>query len=241
MRVLIADDEAFARDRLRQLLAAHPQCEVVGEADNGTTAVQLTTSLKPDVLFLDVQMPGASGLDVAARLPGPQPAIVFCTAFDQYAVDAFELNAVDYLLKPVSRARLAQSLQRLFPPSAASTDGDSCLQQPHKSRFLVKTGSHYVVVPTLRIAFFETVDGLTRLTTGDGHNHWLDVSLQDLEAQVDPARFFRISRNAIISVSEVLEVHPLPGGSAEVALKRGIRFEVSRRRVRAFLSALEQT
>ena len=113
MRVLIADDEAPARTRLRQMLAAHPDVEIAGEAETGAQAMELAAELKPDLLLLDIQMPGSTGIDVAACLPEPRPHIIFCTAFDQYAVDAFELHAVDYLLKPISRARLAQALDRV--------------------------------------------------------------------------------------------------------------------------------
>src|SRR5437763_7292678 len=112
MRILIVDDEAPARARLRQMLAELPDIEIAGEAETGVDAMQLASEAKPDVLLLDIQMPGCSGLDVAACL-SPRPHIVFCTAFDQYAVDAFELNAVDYLLKPISRARLTQALDRI--------------------------------------------------------------------------------------------------------------------------------
>src|ERR1044071_6724423 len=113
MRILIADDEAPARAHLRQMLSAHADVEIAGEAETGVQAMQLASELQPDVMLLDIQMPGSSGIDVAASLPEPRPHIIFCTAFDQYAVDAFELQAVDYLLKPVSRARLAQSLDRV--------------------------------------------------------------------------------------------------------------------------------
>src|SRR5438270_8270250 len=113
MRVLIVDDEQPTRLRLRQLLAAHPDVEVAGEAENGTQAMERVAGLRPDVVLLDIQLPGASGIDVAACLPEPRPYIVFCTAYDQYAVEAFELHAVDYLLKAVARARLAEVLQRL--------------------------------------------------------------------------------------------------------------------------------
>lgn len=236
MRVLIADDEPFARDRLRQLLLAHPEFELIAEAGNGAEALRLTASLKPDLLFLDIQMPGTSGLDVAACLPLPRPAIIFCTAYEQHAVDAFELQVVDYLLKPVSRARLAQSLQRLTaePPPPTHT------APAWLNRFLVRTGDHYTVVPAAQVCCFEAIDGLTRLSTLDGHHHWIDLSLQELDAQLDPRRFYRISRNAILWLGDILELHPLPGGAAEAVLRRGARFEVSRRRYRGLVSAIEK-
>src|SRR5690348_6860041 len=110
LRVMIVDDEAPARVRLKQMLAAHSGVEVIAEAETGVEAMEKTVEHKPDLLLLDIQMPGATGIDIAASLPEPRPFIVFCTAYDQHAVDAFELHAVDYLLKPISRARLAQAL-----------------------------------------------------------------------------------------------------------------------------------
>ncbi len=236
MRVLIADDEPFARDRLRQLLLAHPTFELIAEAESAAEAIRLASSLQPGLLFLDIQMPGTSGLDVAACLPHPRPAIIFCTAYEQHAVDAFELQAVDYLLKPVSRARLAQALQRLNaePPLAAPP------LPTYLTRFLVRTGSHYTVVPAAQVCCFEAIDGLTRLTTLDGHHHWIELSLQELDGQLDPRRFYRVSRNAILWVGDILELHPLPGGAAEAVLRRGGRFEVSRRRYRGLVGAIEK-
>ena len=215
VRILIADDEEPARERLRQMLAAHPGVEIVAEAASGTEAMALAAQHQPDLLLLDIQMPGGTGLDVAACLPAPRPAIIFCTAYDQHAVEAFELHAVDYLLKPVSRARLAQALSRV-PKRAPDEALDHVVRsQPERlSRFLVRNGQHYAVVPAQKAAYFESVDGLTRLVTDTGQSYWLDPPLQELETRVDPARFFRISRGALISLNAVAEVHPLPGGAA---------------------------
>src|SRR3954454_19807948 len=113
MRALLVDDEAPARERLRRLLGEVPDVEIAGEAEDGERAMAEIARLAPDVVFLDIQMPGCTGMEVAASLPSPRPHIVFCTAFDEYAVDAFELSAVDYLLKPVNRARLARALDRV--------------------------------------------------------------------------------------------------------------------------------
>src|SRR5512133_2194510 len=144
MRVLIADDEAPARARLRQLLAAHGDVEIVAEAETGTQAMDLAAEHKPDLLLLDIQMPGCTGIDVAACLPEPRPHVVFCTAFDQHAVDAFELNAVDYLLKPISRARLAQALDRARSSTPQQQTAVNRAGRP--ARFLVKSAAHYIVV-----------------------------------------------------------------------------------------------
>ena len=114
IRTLVVDDEEPARVRLRQLLSAIPEVEVIGDAEDGVQALERISELTPDLVLLDIQMPGCSGLEVAASLGRPRPAIIFCTAYDQYAVDAFELHAVDYLLKPVNRARLGAALERVL-------------------------------------------------------------------------------------------------------------------------------
>lgn len=233
MRVLIVDDEAPARVRLRHMLATHPGVEVVGEAENGVQAMDMAEQLKPDLILLDIQMPGSSGLDVAAALAEPRPRVIFCTAYDQHAVDAFELNAVDYLLKPVSRARLAQALERVRVGPAP--EFDRVLRGPR--RFLVKSGSHYTVVGEERVLYFASEEGLTRLVA-EGAQYWMDPTLNELEQRLDPVRFFRASRAALINLNAVAEVFPMPGGSGEVLLKNGTRLEVSRRRFRDLLDAL---
>jgi two-component system LytT family response regulator len=242
IRVLIVDDEAPTRVRLRQMLAAHPDVEVLGEAETGVQAMEMAAQLRPDVILLDIQMPGSSGLDVAACLPKPRPHVVFCTAFDQYAVEAFELHAVDYLLKPVGRTRLAQTLDRIRSlPGAQAGEAalDEAIRRRHSApaRFLVRSGSHYLVVPEARVLYFGTEGSLTRLVAESGQ-YWMDPSLNELEQRLDPSRFFRISRAALLHLNAVTEVVPVTGGAGEVVLKNGQRLDVSRRRFRDLLEAL---
>ena len=209
--------------------------------------MELATQLRPDLILLDVQMPGCSGMDVAACLPHPRPHIIFCTfctAFDEYAVDAFELHAVDYLLKPISRARLALALSRVrslagAPPEAA-LDSAVRSRRPGPARFLVRSASHYLIVGEARVLYFSSEDGLTRLV-GDSAQHWMDPTLNELEERLDPRRFFRVSRAALINLNAVTEVIPMPGGSGEVVLKNGQHLEVSRRRFRDLLHTLERS
>jgi two-component system, LytTR family, response regulator len=234
MRVVIVDDEAPARTRLRQLLTAHPDVEIVGEADTGVRAMEIAAQVKPEVLLLDIQMPGCSGIDLAASLGEPRPHVIFCTAYDQHAVDAFELHAVDYLLKPISRARLAQALDRV----RSAAPQPSPLRSAGPARFLVRSAAHYQVIGESRVLYFCSEDGLTKLV-GESGQFWMDPTLNDLEQRLDPARFFRISRAAVIHLSAVTEVHPMPGGSGEVLMKNGQRLEVSRRRFRDLIQALE--
>jgi two-component system LytT family response regulator len=241
IRVLIVDDEAPARTRLRQLLASHADVEIAGEAETGVQAMERVAELRPDAMLLDIQMPGSSGIDVAACLPEPRPHVIFCTAYDQHAVDAFELHAVDYLLKPISRARLGEALDRVRSLSAgvreSTIDHAVRAQATAPARFLVKNAAHYLVVGEARVLYFASEDGLTRLVADNGQ-YWMDPTLNELEQRLAPDRFCRISRAALISLGAVAEVHPLPGGSGEVVLKGGQRLEVSRRRFRELLEAL---
>ncbi len=238
MRVVIADDEAPARQFLRRLLTSHTDVEVVGEAEDGTEVIRQVATAKPDVLFLDIQMPGGNGLEVAAGLMKHRPAIVFCTAYEQHAIEAFELEAVDYLLKPVSRSRLAQALDRIRRIDPAHPIPKA---QERLSQFLARRGGHLVVIPASKAAYFESVDGLTKIVTVTGEAYWMDSPLQVLEQRLEAQRFFRVSRNALINLNEVAEVHPLPGGSAELRLRGGPRLEVSRRRYRSLLEIIEKS
>jgi two-component system LytT family response regulator len=242
IRILIVDDEAPTRSRLRRLLAAHADIEVAGEAENGVQAMEMTARLRPEAILLDIEMPGSSGIDVAACLPKPRPHIVFCTAYDQYAVEAFELHAVDYLLKPVGRARLADALDRLRA-LPATPDGETALDRVTAGRrsgplrFLVRRGAHYLVVGEARVLYFGSEGSLTRLIADDGQ-YWMDPSLNELDRRLDPTRFFRISRAAIVNLNAVQEVVPDAAGAGDVVLKNGARLEVSRRRFRELLQIL---
>jgi len=242
LRALIVDDEAPARSRLRQMLGSQPDIAIAGEAGTGVQAMEQASQLKPDLILLDIQMPGCSGIDVAACLPEPRPHIIFCTAYDQHAVDAFELHAVDYLLKPISRARLAQALDRVRAlaagPREAALDQTVRSQRTGPARFLVRNAAHYIVVGEGRVLYFASEEGLTRLV-GESGQYWMDPTLNELEQRLDPARFLRISRAHLVNLNAVTEVFPLPGGSGEVLMKNGHRLEVSRRRFRDLLEALE--
>jgi two-component system LytT family response regulator len=241
IRALLVDDEDIARERLRQLLSSIADLEVIGEAADGEEAIQKTVELQPDLLLLDIQMPGVSGLEVAACLPRPRPKIVFCTAFDTYAVKAFELHAVDYLLKPVSLHRLAQAIERIRrrAPNDADDDVDRLTRAvPGASaRLLARCGGRYKVVPQREVLYFSSEGGLTRLHTRD-RAHVLEPTLSDLEERLDAALFFRLSRATIVNLESVTEVRPLIGGTADVVLTNGATLEVSRRRVRELLERL---
>ncbi|HEY2934343.1 MAG TPA: LytTR family DNA-binding domain-containing protein [Acidobacteriota bacterium] len=244
IRALLVDDEQPARERLRQLLRFFEDVEIVSEAEDGEQAIEKTVEFQPDLLFLDIQMPGCSGMEVVASLPAPRPKIIFCTAYDQYAIDAFELYAIDYLLKPVSRARLAQALERVRQESSSDTERmlDNATQPSRggTKRFLAKRGSKFRVVPQDEVVYFASEEGLTKLCTQDQH-YWMEPTLTDLEGRLDAATFCRISRSTIVNLNTIHEVLPLPGGHAEVLLKNGIRLEVSRRRLKDLLNRFEGT
>lgn len=231
IRALLVDDEALARDRLRRLLAEAADIEIVGEASDGAEAMERIDELKPSVVFLDIQMPGCTGLEVAAALSDPRPQIVFCTAYDRYAIDAFELHAVDYLLKPINRARLAQALARVRAGTVAPPLDAALRAAAPVKRFLARKGNRFRVVAATDVLAFVSENGLTKLlATGD--HYWLSPTLSELEARLDAAQFCRISRAAIVNLDAVHELTPATGGHGELTLRDGTRLEVSRRRFR---------
>jgi len=241
MNVLLADDELLARTRLRKLLAAYDDVVVVGEAGDGEEAIRQVAALRPDAVFLDIRMPGADGIEVVRSLGSRRPRIVFCTAFDEYAIQAFELHAVDYLLKPVTRARLAVCIEHLRRIPAA--EWDVAVERIAGSaagatRFLARCGAKYRVVGQHDVEYFSFEDGLTVLHTAAARFP-MDPTLNVLERRLDPHRFFRISRGVIVRLDAVLDVAPLVGGYGEVHLRSGKRFSVSRRRFRKLLQELE--
>ena len=241
IRTLIVDDEQPARDRLRRLLAEFQDVEIAGEAADGEEAMERIAAIRPSVVFLDIQMPGASGLEVAASLAEPRPHVIFCTAFEQHAVDAFELHAIDYLLKPVSRARLDKALDRVRQSGLPNPGLDRLAGSGGSApaRFLARTGTTYRVVPAREVLAFVSEDGLTKLVAA-GQHYWMNPTLNELEGRLDPRRFFRISRAAIVNLDAVKEVEPDAGGHGDVVLRDGSRLEVSRRRFKELTERLSR-
>ena len=246
IRTLLVDDEQPARERLKQLLAAHPDVEIVGEAEDGVQAAERIAELTPDLVLLDIQMPGASGLDVVASLGKERPAVIFCTAYDQYAVDAFELSALDYLLKPVNRARLAAALDRVRMSASAKTPArDRALEKLTQSqglaptRFLARRGARFRVVPATEVVAFTFIDGITHLLTATDQLS-MQPSLASLARRLDARQFFQVSRTAIVRLDAVKEAKPFSDGNGEIVLANGQTMVVARRRWRALLDQLEQ-
>ena len=243
IRTLIVDDEQPARDRLRQLLTGESEVEIVGEAQDGIEAIERVAELAPDLVLLDIQMPGCSGLEVVASLARPRPAIIFCTAFDQYAVDAFELHAMDYLLKPVNRARLHAAIERVH--DQRRSDREHQLDHVTRSdatapaRFLARKGARFRVVSRQEVIAFTFQEGLTRLHT-PAEQLWMQPTLAALARRLDADSFFQVSRNAIVSLDAVREAKPYPDGTGEVILSTGLTLPVTRRRWRLLMERLER-
>ncbi|MGD9906124.1 MAG: LytR/AlgR family response regulator transcription factor [Vicinamibacterales bacterium] len=245
LRALVVDDEAPARARLTQLLVERGDIEVVGEAEDGVDALERIQALAPDVVFLDIQMPGCSGLDVAASIGAPPPAVIFCTAFDQHAVDAFELQAVDYLLKPVTRARLDAALGRVLRPAAPEPGAGADPGPPPSSaagapsRFLARRGARFHVVPAADVVAFSFDDGQTRLHTATDHL-WMQPTLAQLVRRLDPQQFFQVSRAVVVRLDAIREAKPNSDGTGQIVLSNGTAVDVSRRRWRPLLDQLER-
>jgi two-component system LytT family response regulator len=227
MRALIVDDERLARLELRRLLAAHPEVEIVGEARDGNEARELIRKLSPDLLFLDIQMPGMTGFELLESLD-EVPQVIFTTAYDEYAIKAFEVNALDYLMKPVPPARLAAALARVRPVSEA----------PRLEQVFVRDGGRCWIVRLPEIFLLESEGNYTRLYFGH-ERPLIRRSLNALEAQLDPAMFFRADRKQILNLKWIEKVEVAISGGLLVTLRGGRTVEMSRRqsaRLREVLS-----
>ena len=227
MKAIIIDDERLARAELRRLLAAHSEIEIAGEACNGDEALTLIAQTSPDLLLLDVQMPGLTGFDVLERLD-EIPQVIFTTAYDAYAIKAFEVNALDYLMKPIAPARLAGALAKVRPRS-----GPTRLE-----RVFVRDGDRCWIVALPDIFLLESEGNYTRVHF-NGHHPLIRRSLNALEAQLDPAMFFRANRQEILNLKWIDKVDLGVAGGLSVTLRGGRAVEMSRRqsgRLREILS-----
>ena len=225
MRVLIVDDERLARAELRRLLATHPGVELVGEAANAAEAAQQVAALQPDLLLLDVQMPGGSGFDLLDTLDDA-PEVIFTTAFDQYTLQAFEASALDYLMKPIAPPRLAAALDR-----AAARLGMAPSPGNTPRKLFIRDGERCWFVRLEDIRLFESEGNYTRLYFDDARP-LLARSLLQLERRLDPQQFFRASRRHIVNLAAVRGVDNDDGGGLTLRLD-GMQVEVSRRRAAA--------
>jgi two-component system LytT family response regulator len=240
MKALLIDDERLARNELRRLLAAHPDIEIIGEAVDVEDAVQKIETLKPALLFLDVQMPGADGFSLLERLEPPLPAVIFTTAYDEFAVKAFEFNALDYLLKPVDPNRLVAALERLRQrETAAASDGHPAgtSRLALEDKVFVREGDRCWFVPVKNIRLLESEGNYTRLHFDDNKPQ-LFRSLTAMEERLDPRNFFRANRKQVINLTWVEGIEPWFSGGLLVKLKGGLKVELSRRQAQDFRERL---
>ena len=234
LRALVVDDEPVARRRLKTLLESE-KVEVIGECETGEQAIEAIEQLRPDVVFLDVQMPGLDGFDVVDALePGRHPDIVFVTAYDRYAVRAFDVHAVDYLLKPFERGRLRKALERLAARSDAREAGrrvhaavDSVRAQQPLRRVLIKTSGRIYAVRVEDIDYIEAAGHYLELHTG-ATTHLVRDTIGALEARLDPSRFVRIHRSVMVNIDRIRELQPAFHGEFVVSLHTGHRLRCSR-------------
>ncbi len=254
LRVLVADDEPLARSGVAALLRQDPDLTVVGECGDGASAVEAIGRLRPDLVLLDVQMPELDGFEVLQRLePGELPAIIFVTAYDKFAVEAFEVHALDYLVKPFDDARFAEAIGRAKKAIRGARAGEGAerlsglLEQlaggapggRWLGRIVVKTGGRVVLVRTEDIDWIEAADYCVKLHV-EGKVHVLRESLQALEQRLDPARFFRIHRSGIVNLDRVTELQPFFKGEHIVVLQDGSKLKLSRGRRRELETRLAQ-
>ncbi len=218
MKALVVDDEPLARRELRRLLGEIPAVEVIGEAANIDEARSAIERLSPDLVFLDIQMPGGTGFDLLTQLERV-PRIVFTTAYDQYAVKAFEVNALDYLLKPIEPERLAAALQK-FP-------------SPPLEQLFIRDGHRCWFVPLREVSTFNAEGNYVRLLWGK-ERPLLGRSLTAVSSMLDPARYFRANRAQIVNLEFIEQVTPGEGGRLHLRLRDGQEVEVSRRQTRLF-------
>jgi two-component system LytT family response regulator len=243
LRVVLADDERPARAVLGELLRGFEDVELLGEAANGAEAVTAIERLAPDLALLDLEMPEVDGLAVARLLPpGRGPLVAFVTAYDEYAVEAFEVNAIDYLLKPVSRTRLRETLDRardrLKQPDwrreqarhldAATARYEAAARPAYLERIPIRRREEILLLPIEQVASIVAEGELLRITTLRNETHVITYPLSALESRLDPARFVRLSRGTLASLRAIVRFNPLPGGTYVAVLANHQELHVSR-------------
>lgn len=241
IRALVVDDEDLARIALRRVLEPERDIEIVGEAANGLEAIEKIGELRPDLVLLDIEMPGFDGFEVVQQLNDP-PAIVFVTAYDEYAVRAFEANAIDYLLKPVQPERLARALERVRQRMRSSEHGGRVKEVARERsgpvrRIAARRGKRIVIVPLREVIRVEIEDKLVFAVTA--HDRLLvEKTISELEAILEPSGFLRISRGELVNLEMVKELVPWFSGTWRVKLANGEERDVSRERARQLKEAM---
>ncbi len=247
LRIVIADDERPAREFLKNVLREFENVSLVGEAKNGAEAVEIIKENKPDLALLDLQMPEMSGLEVVKNLPENNlPFVAFVTAYDEFAVRAFEINAIDYLLKPVEKSRLEETLQRTFERlgqsenfqnqtaklKSAVENYEQTVSVEKLERIPVKKRGEILLVPVSEIASVVADGELLHITTEKNQRYVINFRLKDLEARLDAEKFVRLSRGALANLEMFEKIAPMPGGIYQITLKNGQEISTSRQQSR---------
>ena len=235
IQAIIADDEVLARQKLRHLLEDEKDVEIVGEGATAQETIELAHLTEPDLILLDIQMPGMDGFDVVSALCSGKeaicPRIIFTTAFDQYALRAFEINAVDYLLKPFTRERLHQAMQRVREQLALQGDGMRPAKQsdePYTTRIVFKSRGRILFLPITDIRWIGAEENYVRICT-DRENHLLRETMANFESRLDPKSFIRVHRSAIVNLQYVKEIRTDSlEGESFVLMQDGQKVPVSR-------------
>ncbi|MCS6244965.1 MAG: response regulator transcription factor [Opitutus sp.] len=243
MKALLIDDERLARAELRTLLAAFPDIEIAGEAANATEALKLIPKLAPDLLFLDIEMPGRTGFDLLDALPGPHPHIVFVTAYNEFALRAFEVNALAYLMKPVNPARLSAALERVRTRVAATPAPTDTETEPpgaplrEDDQVFVRDGDRCWFIPVREISLLEAEGNHTRLHFRD-QRALLYRTLGSMEERLPASLFVRANRGQLINRTFVDKIEPWFSGGLKASLRGGSEVEFSRRQAQVFRERL---
>ncbi|WP_221393272.1 LytTR family DNA-binding domain-containing protein [Dyadobacter sp. NIV53] len=238
MRTLIVDDERLARNELKRLLEPYTKIEIVGEAANADEALIMIEELQPELLFLDIQMPGRNGFELLAAIEGKSPEVIFTTAYDEYAIKAFEFNALDYLLKPIDNERLKDTIHRIEENQALPDVHPSTQERAEKilgetDQVFVKDGEKCWFVKLGKIRLFESMGNYVRLHFDDQKPLVLK-SLNNLEERLDPNTYFRANRKHIINLHWIEKIEPWFSGGLLVTLQGGDKIEISRRQAIRF-------
>ncbi|HKP76321.1 MAG TPA: LytTR family DNA-binding domain-containing protein [Longimicrobiaceae bacterium] len=237
-RVAIVEDEPIARLGLRRMLEAVPGATLVGEAASGPEAVRLLRETEPEIVFLDVNLPGGDAFDVLARASlGVPPATVLVTAFEEYAVRAFEVGVVDYLLKPFDERRFLRSWERAVSARLSATSADGRAVAPAEPRLLLRKDGRVHAVALAEVAWIEAADNYVRVHAAAGRFMWR-TPLRQVAGRLVANGFVQISRSALVNLRYVEHLLPLDSGEGRVLLKGGIELQVSRRFRAAFQAAL---
>jgi two-component system, LytTR family, response regulator len=236
IHAVVADDEVLARQKLRQLLSEDRDVEIVGESATALETIELVRATNPELLFLDIHMPGMDGFDVIAALAnegdGPAPRVIFTTAYDQYAVRAFEVNAVDYLLKPFTSERLRTAIQRVREPSqgrqqASAENGSAPTGSLYTNRIIFKSRGRILFLPVMDIRWIGAEGNYVRLCTAT-ETHLLRETMARLETRLDPRGFLRVHRSFMVNLKYVKEVRREGSGESVVVLDSGHKVALGR-------------